>query len=48
MVTCNLMKFEFTSFKFGINRHQVPGNINCEKLKVQGKDIKGIFKIYCL
>ena len=48
MVTCNLMKFEFTSFKFGINRCYDLRNITCEKLKVQGKDIKGIFKIYCL
>jgi len=37
------MKFKFTSFKFGINQGQDPGKISREKLKVQGKDIKGIF-----
>jgi hypothetical protein len=42
------MKYEFTSFKFGINRYQDLKKITREKLKVQGKDIKGIFKIYCL
>jgi hypothetical protein len=42
------MKYEFTSFKFGINWRQGLEKIIREKLKVQGKDIKGIFKIYCL